>query len=131
MVRKVKSVFFVGVEVGAGCQREQARLIEQRLVGQRFQLAPDLLGPFHDGYVLRALPHGQPGNPRVTVARAKGMRRLEAVDAHHIDTRLGQLIGGSGAHCTQTDDDYFTVLHGQRSLKKALVESRCSQETKN
>ncbi|MOA66136.1 hypothetical protein D3C78_1927850 [compost metagenome] len=59
------------------------------------------------------------------------MRGLEAVDAHHIDPRLGQLIRGGGAHGAQTDDDYFTVLHGQRSLKKALVENIGSEVTKN
>ena len=56
---------------------------------------------------------------------------MEAVDAHHIDTRLGQLKRGGGAHGAQTDDNYFTVFHEQRSLKKALVDSICSHVTKN
>jgi len=47
------------------------------------------------------------------------MRGMEAVDTHNIDTRLGQLIRGGGAHGAQADDNYFTVLHGQRSLKKS------------
>ncbi|MNH18593.1 hypothetical protein D3C79_783020 [compost metagenome] len=103
--------FIVRIEVGTGGQCQQTGLLEQRFARQRLKFTPDLLSPLHDGHILGTLAYGKPGNARITVARAKGMRWVVAIDPHHIHARLGQLINGGGPHGTKPDDDYFAVLH--------------------